>query len=101
MIIAPKVRGFICLTAHPAGCEKNVVNQIDYVKSKGHVEGPKKVLIIEGVRENWIPKPIKIAEQNISFLTSLNLQNAILANAFEIKDIPYFWKKCKIEQWKK
>ena len=46
MIIAPKVRGFICLTAHPAGCEKNVVNQIDYVKSKGHVEGPKKVLII-------------------------------------------------------
>ncbi len=46
MIIAPKVRGFICLTAHPAGCEKNVVNQIEYVKSKGHVEGPKKVLII-------------------------------------------------------
>lgn len=61
----------------------------------------KKVLIIEGVRENWIPKPIKIAEQNISFLTSLHLQNAILANAFEIKDVPYFWKKGKIEQWKK
>lgn len=61
----------------------------------------KKVLIIEGVRENWTPKPIKIVEQNISFLTSLNLQNAILANAFEIKDIPYFWKKGKIEQWKK
>jgi hypothetical protein len=61
----------------------------------------KKVLIIEGVRENWIPKPIQIAEQNISFLNSLNLQNAILANAFVIKDIPYFWKKGKIEQWKK
>jgi uncharacterized protein YqjF (DUF2071 family) len=61
----------------------------------------KKVLIIEGVRENWTPKPIQIAEQNFSFLTSLNLQNAILANAFVIKDIPYFWKKGKIEQWKK
>ena len=61
----------------------------------------KKVLIIEGVRENWIPKPIQIAEQNISFLNSLHLQNAILANAFVIKDIPYFWKKGKIEQWKK
>lgn len=61
----------------------------------------KKVLIIEGVRENWTPKPIQIAEQNISFLNSLNLQNATLANAFVIKDIPYFWKKGKIEQWKK
>ena len=61
----------------------------------------KKVLIIEGVRENWTPKPIKIIEQNISFLTDLNLSNAILANAFEIKNIPYFWKKGKIELWKK
>lgn len=61
----------------------------------------KKVLIIEGVRENWTPKPIQITEQNISFLNSLNLQNAILASAFVIKDIPYFWKKGKIEQWKK
>ena len=61
----------------------------------------KQVLIIEGVRENWIPKPIRIAEQHISFLTSLNLQDAVLANAFIIKEIPYFWKKGKIEQWKK
>jgi enoyl-[acyl-carrier protein] reductase/trans-2-enoyl-CoA reductase (NAD+) len=40
------MRGFICLTAHPEGCEKNVVNQIEYVKSKGHIEGPKNVLVI-------------------------------------------------------
>jgi Uncharacterized conserved protein (COG2071) len=60
-----------------------------------------KVLIIEGVRQNWTPKPIQITEHNISFLKSLNLQNAILANAFVIKDIPYFWKKGKIERWKK
>lgn len=47
MIIQPRMRGFICLTAHPDGCEQNVKNQIEYVTSKGAVEGgPKKVLVI-------------------------------------------------------
>lgn len=46
MIIEPRTRGFICLTAHPKGCEQNVINQIDYIKSKGAIEGPKKVLVI-------------------------------------------------------
>ncbi|WP_296383568.1 enoyl-ACP reductase FabV [Winogradskyella sp.] len=46
MIIEPRTRGFICLTAHPAGCEKNVLNQIEYIKSKSKVDGPKKVLVI-------------------------------------------------------
>lgn len=46
MIIEPKVRGFICTTAHPEGCRENVKRQIEYTKSLGTVEGPKKVLII-------------------------------------------------------
>jgi enoyl-[acyl-carrier protein] reductase/trans-2-enoyl-CoA reductase (NAD+) len=46
MIIEPRMRGFICLTAHPDGCAKNVKNQIDYVKSKGKIDGAKKVLVI-------------------------------------------------------
>lgn len=47
MIIQPRMRGFICLTAHPEGAEKNVKEQIEYVKSKGAVEGgPKKALVI-------------------------------------------------------
>lgn len=46
MIIVPKTRGFICLTSHPKGCEQNVKNQISYVKSKGAINGPKKVLVI-------------------------------------------------------
>jgi enoyl-[acyl-carrier protein] reductase/trans-2-enoyl-CoA reductase (NAD+) len=46
MIIEPKIRGFICLTAHPKGCEQNIVNQINYVKSKGAIAGPKRVLVI-------------------------------------------------------
>lgn len=46
MIIEPRMRGFICLTAHPVGCEQNVKNQIEYVKSKGEIAGAKKVLVI-------------------------------------------------------
>lgn len=46
MIIEPRMRGFICLTAHPAGAAQNVKNQIEYVKSKGHIEGAKNVLVI-------------------------------------------------------
>lgn len=40
------MRGFICLTSHPKGCEKNVINQIEYIKSKGSIDGPKNVLVI-------------------------------------------------------
>lgn len=47
MVIEPKVRGFICVTTHPTGCEANVKSQIDYVKSQPAVaDGPKKVLVI-------------------------------------------------------
>ncbi|UZO80357.1 trans-2-enoyl-CoA reductase family protein [Aquimarina sp. ERC-38] len=46
MIIQPRTRGFICLTAHPEGCAKNVTDQIAYVTSKENIDGPKKVLII-------------------------------------------------------
>lgn len=46
MIIQPKIRGFICTTAHPLGCSKVVEAQIEYMKSKGRSEGPKTALII-------------------------------------------------------
>lgn len=46
MIVKPKVRGFICTTAHPVGCEAVVKKQIDYVKAQGKVNGPKKVLVV-------------------------------------------------------
>lgn len=46
MIIKPKVRGFMCVTTHPAGCEANVRQQIDYVKSHGRFDGPSRVLVI-------------------------------------------------------
>ena len=40
------MRGFICVTSHPVGCAQNVKNQIKYIKSKGAINGPKKVLVI-------------------------------------------------------
>ncbi len=46
MIVKPRVRGFVCTTAHPIGCEKNVIKQIDYAISRGSSAGPKRVLII-------------------------------------------------------
>ncbi|AEW86234.1 enoyl-[acyl-carrier-protein] reductase FabV [Flavobacterium columnare NBRC 100251 = ATCC 23463] len=46
MIIEPRMRGFICLTAHPEGCAQSVKNQINYVVSKGKINGPKRVLVI-------------------------------------------------------
>ncbi|MFV8466556.1 enoyl-ACP reductase FabV [Flavobacterium sp. LB1P62] len=46
MIIEPRMRGFICTTSHPKGCEQNVKNQIEYIQSKGNINGAKKVLVI-------------------------------------------------------
>jgi enoyl-[acyl-carrier protein] reductase/trans-2-enoyl-CoA reductase (NAD+) len=47
MIIKPRVRGFICVTAHPTGSEANVREQIDYVTAQGVIpNGPKKVLVL-------------------------------------------------------
>jgi enoyl-[acyl-carrier protein] reductase / trans-2-enoyl-CoA reductase (NAD+) len=45
--IKPKIRGFICVTAHPEGCAANVREQIEYVRSKGELkDAPKRVLVV-------------------------------------------------------
>jgi len=47
MIIRPKTRGFVCITAHPQGCAAHVQEQIDTVLRRGPIAGgPKKVLVI-------------------------------------------------------
>lgn len=47
MIVVPKVKGFLCVSAHPEGCAANVREQIAYVKSKGAIKhGCKCALII-------------------------------------------------------
>ena len=57
------------------------------------------VLIIEGVRSNWKPKPIKINKYQFEFLDNLKLKDIVLANAFEITKIPYYWKKGRKDIW--
>jgi uncharacterized protein YqjF (DUF2071 family) len=60
----------------------------------------KEVLIIEGVRENWTPRPVEIVKNNVGFIKQKKLPGVVLANAFIIENIPYYWKKGKIEIWK-
>lgn len=59
----------------------------------------KSVLIIKGLRENWKPSAIAIKSYEFEFLNILNLQGLVLANAFEITNIPYCWNKGRIEKW--
>jgi len=63
-------------------------------------EETKEVLIIEGVRTNWKPQPVEVQLHQIEYLKSLRLNNLVLANAFIIRNIPYYWKKGKKELWK-
>ncbi|MCF8275531.1 MAG: DUF2071 domain-containing protein [Flavobacteriales bacterium] len=63
-------------------------------------ESKKEVLIIEGVRQNWNPRPIEVLNQQFAYLDSLGLSSKQLANAFIITEIPYSWKKGRKEKWK-
>lgn len=60
----------------------------------------KQVLIIEGVREDWNPKPVQVIDYHFSFLDQLKLYDIRLANAFVIHNVPYYWRKGKKETWK-
>ena len=48
MIVKPRIRGFICTTAHPTGCAAHVHSQIDYVRSRKALAAgaPKRVLVL-------------------------------------------------------
>lgn len=59
----------------------------------------KEVLIIEGVRENWTPRPVEVIKDRVGFINSKGFKGIVLANAFLIEDIPYYWKKGRIDKW--
>jgi hypothetical protein len=59
------------------------------------------VLVIEGVRQNWKPAPVKVIDQSFKFLDDLEVSDKRLANAFIIRDIPYYWKKGRVEKLNK
>ena len=60
----------------------------------------KEVTIIEGVRENWTPRPVEVIKAEVGFIKERGFKNAVLANAFIIENIPYYWKKGRTEVWK-
>ncbi len=59
------------------------------------------ILMIEGVRQHWQPRPIKVNAYSIPFLQSMGCESPVLANAFIVEDIPYHWKKGKLDPWKR
>jgi len=57
------------------------------------------MLIIQGVRKNWNPKPVKVNQEQFSIFSELDLKKPVLASAFIVNDIPYTWKKGKKEKF--
>lgn len=46
MVIKPRIRGFICTTAHPIGCIKNVEDQVSYVENRPSLQGATNALVV-------------------------------------------------------
>jgi hypothetical protein len=57
------------------------------------------VLMVEGVRQHWQPRPVQVNQCEVGFLQQPAFDGAILANAFAVEAIPYRWKKGIAEQW--
>jgi hypothetical protein len=59
------------------------------------------VLIVEGVRENWRPRPVRVTTASVPFFAERGLAGPALASAFLIEDVPYRWKPGRRERWSK
>lgn len=58
-----------------------------------------RVVIIEGVRQHWQPQPVAVTQAQVGFLQQLPFSKLVLANAFLLRDVPYHWKKGRVETW--
>ncbi|MCB2379025.1 DUF2071 domain-containing protein [Hymenobacter sp. BT635] len=59
----------------------------------------RQVVIVEGVREDWQPRPVRVHSAEVGFLRGLGFRECRLASAFTMTDIPYSWKKGRMETW--
>lgn len=59
----------------------------------------RRVLVVEGVRSEWKPRPVRVVRHQIPFLNQLGLREVRLANAFVVANVPYHWKKGVSEPW--
>lgn len=55
------------------------------------------MLLVEGVRESWTPVPVDVRTHQVGFLRQFANTDIRLANAFVIENIPYSWKKGKLD----
>lgn len=62
---------------------------------------PRRMLIVEGVRQHWEPEPAAVESCRVGFFEQLNLSRLVLANAFVVRDVPYRWKKGRTELWRR
>ena len=86
MIIEPRMRGFICLTAHPDGCAQNIKNQIDYVKSKGKIEGASelKEATVQLSATVGVPRDNPVAVQSVLVFTVMSAGAVIVGFVMSI-----------------
>lgn len=59
----------------------------------------RKVLVVEGVREHWVPQPLEVNTASVSFIENSGLEGLRLASAFSVENIPYHWRKGRLESW--
>lgn len=59
----------------------------------------RRVVIIEGVRQHWQPEPVAVEQAHVGFLSQLPLSQLVLANAFLVREVPYHWKKGRVDTW--
>lgn len=62
-------------------------------------EETRRIVIIEGVRSNWAPRPVRVLEHRVPFVNSLTDGKPVLASAFVTERTPYRWKKGVVERW--
>jgi uncharacterized protein YqjF (DUF2071 family) len=60
---------------------------------------PSKMLVVQGVRESWDPRPVTILAHTSSFLAGRQFAGATrrLANAFFVENVPYAWRPGRLE----
>lgn len=63
-------------------------------------ERQNKMLIIEGVRNNWKPEAVSVIKAQVRLTPALDNMDGILASAFLVSNIPYYWKKGICDPWK-
>ena len=57
----------------------------------------KEVVIVEGKRSQWQPRPVEVIDAEIPYLKQLVADTPLLANAFVTEDISYEWSSGRHE----